>query len=101
MNNYFISKDVNNNRTNTNVKLLHEKEVIEEIARISAGEINEVAIIGFIKVLKLCFSKKSSAKDDKVTTLSNGFFKDFFNSLAFWLEYVTIKLCFKFIQHVP
>lgn len=42
--NYFISKDVNNNRTNTNVKLLHEKEVIEEIARISAGEINEVAI---------------------------------------------------------
>lgn len=42
--NYFISKDVINERTNTNIKLLNEQEVIQEIARISAGEINEVTL---------------------------------------------------------
>ncbi len=42
--NYFISKEVNKNRTKTRVKLLQEKEVIEEIARISSGEINEVSL---------------------------------------------------------
>lgn len=35
--NYFISKDVNNNRTKTKIRLLNENEVIEEIARISSG----------------------------------------------------------------
>ena len=39
--NYYISKSVKNERTNTNIKLLNEKEVIQEIARISSGEINE------------------------------------------------------------
>ncbi len=42
--NYFISKEVEQDRTKTQIKLLQEKEVIEEIARISAGEINEVSL---------------------------------------------------------
>ena len=42
--NYFISKGVINERTNTNIKLLNEKETLEEIARISSGEINEATI---------------------------------------------------------
>ena len=42
--NYFISKKVIKDRTNTMVKLLNESEVIEEIARISSGKINEVTI---------------------------------------------------------
>lgn len=41
--NYFISK--NKRRKNkTQIKLLKENEVIEEIARISSGEINEVTL---------------------------------------------------------
>ncbi len=42
--NYFISKDVKEERTKTQIKLLQENEVIEEIARISSGEINEVTL---------------------------------------------------------
>ena len=42
--NYFISKKVVENRTNTNIKLLNEKETLEEIARISSGEVNEATI---------------------------------------------------------
>ena len=42
--NYFISKNVKNDRTNTNIKLLEEQEVINEIARISSGEINEATL---------------------------------------------------------
>lgn len=42
--NYFISKEVCQNRTKTQIRLLQEKEVIEEIARISSGEINEVSL---------------------------------------------------------
>ncbi len=42
--NYFISKEVEQDRTKTQIRLLQEKEVIEEIARISAGEINEVSL---------------------------------------------------------
>ena len=42
--NYFISKRVINERTNTDIKLLNEKETLEEIARISSGEINEATI---------------------------------------------------------
>ena len=41
---YFISKKVVENRTNTNIKLLNEKETLEEIARISSGEVNEATI---------------------------------------------------------
>ena len=43
-NNYFISKKVENERTATSVKLLNEQEVLQEIARISSGEINEVTL---------------------------------------------------------
>ena len=42
--NYFISKNVKEDRTKTQIKLLKENEVIEEIARISSGEINEVSL---------------------------------------------------------
>ena len=42
--NYFISKKVKEERTKTQIKLLKENEVIEEIARISSGEINEVTL---------------------------------------------------------
>jgi len=42
--NYFISKKVVENRTNTTIRLLNEKETLEEIARISSGEINEATI---------------------------------------------------------
>ena len=41
---YFISKNVVNERTSTNIKLLNEQETVKEIARISAGEINEVSL---------------------------------------------------------
>lgn len=42
--NYFISKNVIDERTNTNIKLLNEDETIKEIARISSGEVNEATI---------------------------------------------------------
>lgn len=42
--NYFISKKVIDKRTNTNIKLLDEQETIQEIARISSGEINDASI---------------------------------------------------------
>ena len=42
--NYFISKEIYQERTKTQVKLLQESEVIKEIARISSGEINEVSL---------------------------------------------------------
>lgn len=42
--NYFISKSVINDRTKTSIKQLNEQEIINEIARISSGEINEVTI---------------------------------------------------------
>ena len=42
--NYFISKNIIEDRTKTQIKLLQETEVIEEIARISSGEVNEVTL---------------------------------------------------------
>ena len=42
--NYFISKKVVEERTNTNIKLLNEEEIVKEIARISSGKINEITI---------------------------------------------------------
>ena len=42
--NYFISKQIAEERTKTQIKLLEEKEVIQEIARISSGEINEISL---------------------------------------------------------
>ncbi len=42
--NYYISKSVNNGKTFTNIKLLSEIEIINEIARISSGDITESAL---------------------------------------------------------
>jgi len=42
--NYYISKKVENDKTKTIVKKLTEKEIIEEIARMSSGDITENAI---------------------------------------------------------
>ena len=42
--NYFISKNVSERRTRTNIRLLKEEEVINEIARISSGEVNDTTI---------------------------------------------------------
>lgn len=42
--NYFISKKVSGERTNTHVKLLKEEEIIKEIARISSGDINDATL---------------------------------------------------------
>lgn len=54
--NYFISKNVTGERTNTKVKQLNEEETIKEIARISSGEINEIDIEYALKLR----SKKAS-----------------------------------------
>ena len=42
--NYYISKQVINEKTSTKIKLLNENEVINEIARISSGSISEASI---------------------------------------------------------
>ena len=42
--NYYISKNVINNKTVTNVKQLNEDETIKEIARIASGEITEISL---------------------------------------------------------
>lgn len=42
--NYYISKTVKNDRTNTEIKLLNEEETIFEIARMSSGEVNEITL---------------------------------------------------------
>ncbi len=42
--NYFISKVTDNQRTRTQIKKLKEEEVINEIARISNGDITEIAL---------------------------------------------------------
>lgn len=42
--NYYISKQVINEKTSTKIKLLSENEVINEIARISSGSISEASI---------------------------------------------------------
>lgn len=41
--NYYIHKQTKENKTYTNIKQLNEEETIEEIARISSGEITEIA----------------------------------------------------------
>lgn len=42
--NFFISKKVENGRTTTTIKQLNEQEVLQEIARISSGEVNEITL---------------------------------------------------------
>lgn len=42
--NYYISKEVENNKTRTKIEKLNEENTIKEIARIASGDINEVSI---------------------------------------------------------
>ena len=49
--NYFINKQIENERTITTIKRLEEAEIIHEIARISSGEINE-ATLNYAKELR-------------------------------------------------
>ena len=42
--NYYISKNVVNDRTTSSIKKLEEREVLYEIARISSGNINDVTL---------------------------------------------------------
>ena len=52
--NYFISKQVINDKTYTNIKLLSENEAIEEIARISSGDITDISIAHARELRKAC-----------------------------------------------
>ena len=42
--NYYISKEVENNKTKTKVEKLNEENTIKEIARIASGDINDISI---------------------------------------------------------
>ncbi len=42
--NYYIYKDIQDNKTNTKVKLMSEDETIREIARIASGEITDISL---------------------------------------------------------
>ena len=42
--NYYIRKDIQENRTKTSVRKLNEEETIREIARIASGNINDVTL---------------------------------------------------------
>lgn len=42
--NYYVCKEIDNEKTKTKVKLLNEEEVLKEIARISSGTISEISI---------------------------------------------------------
>ena len=53
--NYFISKNVISGKTCTNIKLLNEEELIEEIARISSGDITESALTHAREMRKINF----------------------------------------------
>lgn len=51
--NYLIKKDILNNRTFTNVKLLNEMDTLKEIARISSGEVTDVTLKHALELKKL------------------------------------------------
>lgn len=42
--NYFIRKEIKDNKTKTKIELLDEEGVLKEIARIATGEINDISI---------------------------------------------------------
>lgn len=52
--NYYIYKDIENDKTKTNIKMLNEEETIYEIARISNGEISEIALQNARELRKVC-----------------------------------------------
>lgn len=53
-NNYYISKNTENNYTKTNIRLLNEAETVNEIARILTGDITETAITHAKELRKKC-----------------------------------------------
>ena len=53
-NNYYISKNIENNYTKTNIRLLNEAETVNEIARILTGDITETAITHAKELRKKC-----------------------------------------------
>ncbi len=52
--NYFINKKIKNGKTVTDIKLLNEHEVINEIARISSGDITENSLNHARELRKVC-----------------------------------------------
>lgn len=52
--NYYIYKEIKDDKTKTNIKQLNEEETIYEIARISNGDITEVAIENAKELRKVC-----------------------------------------------
>lgn len=42
--NYYISKEVENNKTRTKLEKLNEEKLIKEIARIASGDVNDISI---------------------------------------------------------
>ena len=52
--NYYINKKVKDGKTVTDIKLLNEDEVINEIARISSGDITTSSINHAIELRKVC-----------------------------------------------
>lgn len=42
--NYYISKEVENDKTRTKIECLNEEKTIREIARIASGDVNEISI---------------------------------------------------------
>ena len=52
--NYYIYKEIKDEKTKTNIKQLNEEETIYEIARISNGDITEVAIENAKELRKVC-----------------------------------------------
>lgn len=54
--NYYISKSIQNNSTFSNIKMLNENETLEEIARISNGNLTDAAIVNAKELKKqACF----------------------------------------------
>ena len=52
--NYFISKSIRNDKTYTEIKQLSEEETIEEIARISSGDVTNISIEHAKEMRKAC-----------------------------------------------
>jgi len=54
--NYYVYKEVENNKTRTKIKQLNEKETLEEIAKIASGKITDISI-NHAKELRKKYSK--------------------------------------------
>jgi len=50
--NYFISKEVENEKTKTSVSLLTDNKLVEEIARIASGEVTKVSMKYAMELIK-------------------------------------------------